>query len=623
MTDQLFKKCITVGFNPPPLLTVSQWADQYRQLSAEGAAEPGKWNTTRAEYQRGIMDALNEPGIKRIYVMTSSQVGKTEIELNIIGYFMSHDPCPLLVVYPTTTMAEAFSDDRLVPMLRDTPVLQNLVKTGKKQGSKNTKLHKQFPGGHITLVGSNAPAGLAARPIRGVLFDEIDRYPQSSGGRDAGEGDVISLARKRTQTFFNSFEIGVSTPTVKGLSRIEMAYNESDKRRYYVPCPECGEYQTLNWRNVSWSKNENEEHMPETAVYACEKCGVLWTEQQRHGAVKRGKWVADNPGGDTAGFFINELYSPWSTLEKIVSEFVTAKTSPDRLRVWINTTLGETFEEGTNEIDTVGLMGRREDYQELPENVGVLCMSVDVQDDRLEYLICGYADKNEIYAYQYGVIMGNPSEYEAWADLEIVRTSHYPVADGTTLPVAVTMIDTGYKTQECYEYIKRSRGRVYGSKGSSVVSSGQRPLIKKPSKNNSHRVNVYSIATDTGKDMLFARLAIDTPGPSYIHFNRSFDENFFIMLSAEKRVTKFHKGFPRREWIKVAPRNESIDLFVYNFAAYAALNVQSVEALIKNRKPVYDKKQPEPENLPTIYEPQPEKPLKPLKSQKNNFAKNW
>lgn len=256
------------------------------------------------------MDAISDPSVSEVVVMSSAQVGKTELLLNLIGYNIHQDPSPILLVQPTQEMAEAFSKDRLAPMLRDTPALQGKVADARSRDSNNTTRHKTFPGGHITMVGANSPAGLASRPIRDVFLDEVDRYPLSAGK----EGDPVDLARKRTTTFWNRKVIMVSTPVTKGASIIEEAYQASDQRRYYVPCPECEHEQILLWEGVHWPHTVDEKgkkiYRPEEAEYACENCGVLWNDNARHKAVKAGRWVAERPDIPIAGFWINALYSP-------------------------------------------------------------------------------------------------------------------------------------------------------------------------------------------------------------------------------------------------------------------------------------------------------------------------
>lgn len=308
---------------PPKKLTVSQWSDEYRQLSSEASSESGKWRTSRAEYQRGIMEAFSDPTIETVVWMSSAQVGKTEILLNIIGYFVDQDPSPILLLQPTLEMAQAFSKDRLAPMIRDTKQITDKVKESKSKDSGNTILHKTFMGGHITMAGANSPSSLASRPVRVVLCDEVDRYPASAGT----EGDPVNLAFKRTTTFWNRKKMITSTPTIKGASRIERAYEESDMRKFYVPCPACGHEQILEWENVVWETNR-----PETATYHCSKCGSGWSDGVRHNAIKEGRWIAQNQKKGVAGFWINEIYSPWVELGTMAKNFLEAKKSQEMLK---------------------------------------------------------------------------------------------------------------------------------------------------------------------------------------------------------------------------------------------------------------------------------------------------
>ena len=340
---------------------ISEWADKYRKLSPESSAEAGAWNTSRSPYQKEIMDVFNEPNIQRIVVMSSSQVGKTEIILNTIAYYVDQDPSPIMIVQPTLAMSQAFSKDRLSAMIRDTEKIRECFKEARTRDSGNTVLHKKFPSGHLTIVGSNSASGLASRPIRVLLLDEVDRYDASAGT----EGDPTELAIARTKTFFNRKIYMCSTPTVKGLSRIEAAL-ESDQRYYYVPCPECDHKQKLVWKNVIW-----EEDKPETARYACENCGSLIDESKKQWMLKHGEWIASAPTHNTAGFHISELYSVWSTWGEMATAFLEAKKQPETLKTFINTALGETWEEQGDSLEHETLLQRRlnYDYTNLPEDI--------------------------------------------------------------------------------------------------------------------------------------------------------------------------------------------------------------------------------------------------------------
>ena len=244
------------------------------------------------------MDVVLDRDIETIVLMSSSQIGKTEILNNILGYYISQDPCPVLVMQPTLEMARTWSKDRLNPMLKSSKVLKGKVKEPRAKDSENTVLHKKFDGGFIAVVGANSASGLASRPVRILLADEIDRFPLSAGA----EGDPVSLALKRTTTFWNRKIVMASTPTIDGLSRIQTAWNQSDQRHYWVPCPECNEMQVLEWANVKW-----EEDKPETAKYVCVHCGSLLEEKHKITMIRNGEWRAEGETKKPAGLHINEL----------------------------------------------------------------------------------------------------------------------------------------------------------------------------------------------------------------------------------------------------------------------------------------------------------------------------
>jgi phage terminase large subunit GpA-like protein len=591
------------GFAPPPDLRVSDWSDQERKLSPEASAEPGQWVTSRAEYQRGIMDAFSDPAIEVVVVMSSAQVGKTEILNNVIGYHVAQDPSPMLVVQPTLDMAQTWSKDRLAPMLRDTPVLQGLVKDPRARDSGNTTLHKIFPGGHITSCGANSPSSLASRPVRIVLCDEVDRYPISAGS----EGDPVSLAKKRASTFWNR-KIGLfSTPTNKGNSRIETAFEESDKRLFFVPCGHCGHEQSLKWAQVRWDENK-----PETAKYACEDCGVLWSDAERVRAIRQGKWSATSESRRVAGFHLSGMYSPWVPLEAAVIEFLEAKKQPATLRVWVNTYLGEVWEEAGESVDDYQLSERREDFDDtLPIDVLLLTAGVDVQDDRLEVEIVGWGRDEESWSLEYKTIFGDPSSPAVWQDLDNILATKFEREDGKELVARCVCVDSGgHHTNSVYHYVRPREGRrIFAIKG---VGGEGKPLVGKPGRNNIGKIKLFPIGVDTAKDLLFSRMRIAEPGPGYMHFPRDRSDEYFRQLTAEKLVTRYHKGFARREWVKVRPRNEALDVRVYAMAAFGILNL-NINALADR---VFTTKENPPE---------PPKPVNPRRSrpQTGGFIHGW
>lgn len=557
------RRVLRERLRPPPDLTVSGWADSYRILSREASAEPGRWATDRAPYQRGIMDAFSEPGIDTVVVMSAAQVGKTDILLNVIGYHVDQDPSPILVLQPTVEMGHAFSKDRLAPMMRDTPRLASRVAPVKSRDSGNTILHKKFLGGHITIAGANSAASLASRPIRLFLADEVDRFPPSAGS----EGDPVALGTKRTATFWNR-RIGlVSTPTTRGASRIEEAYLEGDQRRFHVPCPGCNTYQVLRWANVKWEGSD-----PATARYACEGCAELLDESAKLPMLLAGEWRAEHPGRPVASFHLSALYSPWTTWEDGVREFLAAKGNPERLRVWVNTYLGETWEEDGERIDSDALLLRRETYAaEVPAGAAILTAAVDVQGDRLELLIKGWGRGEESWLIDWTQLWGDPGAPEVWAALEAALFARsWTHASGATLTVSAVGVDSGgHHTEAVYRWVRKHRvRRVFALKG---VGGEGRPLVGRASRANKWGVKLLPIGVDTAKDAIYARLRIAEAGPGFMHFPDWADPEYFAQLTAEKVVTRFHSGRPRRTYAKTRPRNEALDLEVYALAALIAM----------------------------------------------------
>ncbi len=563
-TLNLFKDIMSI-LAPPPKLTVSEWADTYRKLSAESSAEPGQWKTSRAPYQKGIMDALSNKETENIVVMSSAQVGKTELINNIIGYFIDYDPSPIMLLMPTIDLAQSYSKKRLAPMIRDTPTLREKVKDAKSRDSDNTLMEKGFPGGYIALTGANSPTGLSSRPIRILLADEVDRFPASAGI----EGDPLSLAEKRTKTFWNKKKFFVSTPTEKGISRIEKEFEKSSKEEWCLPCPVCGKHQPLTWAQIVF----------EDVTHECKYCKERSTEfEWKKG---KGKWIAECPENiKRRGFHLNALASPWETWENIIEEFKEAKKNgPEALKTWVNTTLGESWEDNEGEgADNRELLSRREEYEsEVPDQVLILTAGVDVQDDRLELEVVGWGVGKESWGIEYKVFYGDPGQDAVWnmLDQELDRTFLYENGEG--LKIICTCIDSGgHYTTEVYKFCKiREARRVFAIKG---IGGYGKPFINKATRNNRERAALFSIGVDAGKEVILARLKIKDEGPHYCHFpidaEKGYTPEYFEALTSEKRVIKYKKGIATFEWIKKNStiRNEAFDLRNYANAAIEILN---------------------------------------------------
>lgn len=597
---------------PPPRLSVAQWADKERRLDSQSSAEPGRWLTSRAEYQRGVMDACSDPAVKEVVFMCSAQLGKSECLNNTIGYYMDYDPCPILLMQPTLDLAMAYSKDRITAgLLKSTPTLRDKVKDSKVKDSGNTHLHKVFPGGALSLVGSNSPSSLASRPIRVVLCDEVDRYSASAGE----EGDPISLAKRRSATFWNRKIIMVSTPTNKGASRIEAAYEESDKRRYYVKCHDCEHEQTLKWAQVKW-----EDRDPKTACYVCEGCGSIWTDADRNRAVSKGRWIAEKPFTGVAGFHLNSLYSPWAILSEAVEEFMLASKDPMRLKTFVNTFLGETWDEQGDQVDDYAVAQRKEVYPHVPEEVVLLTAGVDVQDDRLECEVVGWGAGEESWQIDYHIIYGDPSSPRIWAQLDEVILKTYDHPSGEQMVIRATCVDSGgHHTRAVYNYAKTRAGhRVYAIKG---VGGEGKPIIGRASRNNVGKVPLYAVGVDTAKELHYSRLRIEESGPGYCHFRAVMDDEYFKQLTAEKLITSYHKGYPKRTWTKTRTRNEALDVRVYAIAAFHVLNV-NMDSIVR-RFYANVERRVEAETPKPVERPHPLADPKKLKPRRGGFANSW
>lgn len=572
-TKRLFKKLLK-AFDVPPALTVSDWADAYRMLSPEASAEPGKWRTDRAPYQREIMNAVSDDRCYKVVIQSSAQIGKTEIILNMIGYHIDYDPAPMMYILPTDAMAATFSKDRVSPMIRDTPSLKAKVEDAKSRASGNTIGHKKFAGGHLTFVGANTPSQLAGRPIRILLADEIDRFPDSAGA----EGDPLQLAIKRTTTFWNRKIIEVSTPTIKGASKIEKEYESSSMERLNVACPHCDKFQTYEWEQLKFDHESGTTKFTMLG-YQCRFCGVierevLWKKQPI-------KWIAEHPEiKDVRGFHLNELASPWKHWDEVVADFLEAKRQgKEMLKVWHNTSLGLSWEEdGDLDIKDI-LLKRREFYNCIvPKDVLVLTAAVDVQDNRLEYEIVGWTKDKSSYGIKYGVLYGDPGKAEVWAMLDDVLFSNYKRSDGLEMQIMTTCIDSGgHHTEEVYQYCrKREMRRVWAIKGQggSGVS-----FVQRPTRRNKSGAFLFMIGVDVGKDTMASRLKTNFADEAgFCHFpmeaDRGYDEQYFTGLTSERRNIRTVSGRIIINWVKKYEgiRNEPWDLRVYNSAALEILN---------------------------------------------------
>lgn len=621
------------GMLPPDDLTVTEWAEQNRRLSAESAAEPGPWRTERTPYLREPMNAWTDPKIRHIVMVAASQVGKSEFLNNCIGYVIDQDPGSILFVHPTTIDAKEYSKLRIAPMIRDCPTLRKKVSDPKSRDSGNTILQKTYPGGILTMCGSTEAHALASKPIRYVLGDERDRWALSAGN----EGDPWDLAMARQTTFYNAKSGEVSTPTVKNASAIEAAYATGTMERWKSSCPHCGEYHEIQWADIRFEHDEiivagKKTYKVRSVCYACPGCGCISTEAEMKRAPAR--WEADNPTAyeqGTRSFWLNAFVSQWASWESIILKYLNAIGSTRKMQVVYNTCFGELWEDRGDLEDEDSLMARREEYPaELPEGVLVLTAGVDTQDDRMEYEIVGHGHFGETWGIEKGIVMGRPDDPSVWTQLdELVFDRVLRFENGVGLKMSMSFVDEGgHFTQEVRMQCRARLGKkvfcIKGMPGSdkpyTAPPKKQKIIIKQTAVGTCWQ---YQIGVDSGKEVIMDNLRVQTPGAKYCHFPKRDDygSGYFTGLLSEVKVYDPNKKQPW-QWKKIPghERNEALDCRNYALAAFKVLP-KNLDEIDRRLKEAGGERAPAPVATPVI--PPPAVKQRPKRRSGRKYYDDW
>ena len=579
------------GMRPDPDLTVSEWADQHRKLSSRASAEPGQYRTARTPYLREIMDALSpRHPAQRISFMKAAQVGATEAGNNWIGFVIHHAPGPMLAVLPTVEMAKRTSRGRLDPLIAESPALRERVNPARSRDAGNSMLSKEFPGGILVLTGANSATGLRSMPARYIFLDEVDAYPASADE----EGDPVTLAEARTTTFSHRRKVFmVSTPTIRGISRIEREYEASDQRRYFVPCPHCGAMQWLQFERLRWDKDR-----PDTAAYHCEGCEKPIAEHHKTQMLERGEWrptaVAADP--HSIGFHLSALYSPlgWKSWAQIARDWLAAQGSEEMLRAARNTLLGETWVESGEAPDWQRLADRRETYPaQIPEQGLFLTAGADVQKDRIEVDVWAWGRGLESWLVDHIVIPGGPDDPACWETLTALLGRTWTHEKGAVMTLAKLAIDTGYESAAVHAWARQQGtaqvAPVKGLEGFNRATPVSGPTFVDATVNGrklKRGARLWSVATATFKAETYRYLRLErateeeAPNPAgTIHLPDWADSEWLKQLVAEQLVTIRNKrGYARQEWQKMRERNEALDIRIYARAAAWILGADRFDA---------------------------------------------
>jgi phage terminase large subunit GpA-like protein len=667
---QLCREIAGRALAPEPELTVSQWADRHRRLSSKASAEFGQWQTSRTPYLREMMDAMtpSHPCTDGDFAK-GTQIGGSEAIYNAIGYLADQVPCPVMLVMPTTETGKRVSRQRLQPMIDETPALQTKFSEAKSRSSSNTVLMKDFPGGLLVVAGANSGPGLRSMPMRVVLQDEIDAYPDDVDG----EGDPCAVADKRTDQFSRAKRFKCSTPKIKGKSRIARRFEAGSQARYHVPCPHCRHLQHLRWAQMRWAMVRRRELVcggcggiseidldatgvhacmhckasvaisaettrelgtdeVERAWYECEACGQEIDEHHKtammeewpaglarhiHQAPGPGQVLADDDPDPHAlwamvrgelkrfrprytrglSWHVSALYSPlgWFSWAKGVKQYLESKKggydeeSGESLeQVFYNTVLGEAYEV-PGEQPKVNLIKQRCEAYALgavPVSGLLLAGGVDVQSDRLEVEVDAFGEGEECWLVDFQVIHGDPAKHgigSVWEQLAEYRNKAFPHAGGQTLRMLAMAVDSGYATQDVYDFCRHYAHRhVLATKGDDGQAG--KPVLGRPSwQDVNHRgqklkrgVQLWHVGTDTSKERLYRRLDLEAPGPGYQHFPRGLPDEYFDQLTSEKLIRRRVRGLEKREWVKTRERNEALDLKILCYAAAIYAGLQRV-----------------------------------------------
>lgn len=572
------------ALKPPEKLTVSEWADKYRVLDAETSAEPGKWNTSRTEYLKGIMNAFTDVEVEEIIFVKPTQVGGTECLNNMIGYVISQDPSPTMIVYPTQELAEFTSTKRLQPMFKLSPILASKFK---ENDSKMLELN--FSSMYAVLSGANSPSSLASRPIRYLFFDEVDKYPTNAGK----EADPISLATERTRTFTNNKKIfKTSTPTLKRGPIWQEWLNADSQYEYYVPCPHCGKYQKFTLKQIKWvSELKTPEEARETAYYECEHCKKAIHDSNKPQMIRGGEWrVVKENGKRKVAFHLNAIYSPWVRFGDVAYEFVSSHNYPEKLMNFINSWLGEPWEDTKNKMDSDIIFERQSEYTEgiVPNEAMVLTGGVDVQKDHFYFTIRAWGP----YMTSWNVLHG---KVDTWEEVSYIMNQSFSSLNGNSFIVNLALIDSGNDTENVYEFCLENQEWAMPVKGSSneIIAKYKISNIDKID-SKAYGMRLCIVDGAKYKDMIFSRIKKENGLGSWMVYDGT-DDDYARQITSEEKVIERKGGRDVEVW---RPKTSHADNHYLDCEVYAACaaDLLHVRYMMPEQQPQEIKQEPSDNN---------------------------
>ncbi len=570
-------------FKPRPHLTGSQWADEYFMLSAESSSLPGKFICY--PYQRDIIDCMTDTKTHTVAIKKATRIGYNKM-LNItIGYFIDQRPASILFYNPTESEAKGVAESEIETMVRDNERVKILVENPNIRGrtKKERTMLKNYPGGYLEILSAESDRNFNRRTALVVIGDEIDTWKKEAGKA----GDIVTTMMRRNQDFalrksiLGGKPIGAETTPEStdqdGYSLVDYWFKQGTQEHRYMPCPKCKHMQRLDFEDMKWDKDKNEEgvtikHYPNTAHFDCKECGFKIIHKHKREMDAKGEWRAESPGiGKTRSFHVWAVlsYSPNVKWSDIVKEFLTARSSRLKLKAFTNEVLARTWEEDYEKADTSEMMERREEYPaQVPDDVLVLTIGADVQKDRIECEVIGWGKNYESWSIEYKKFFGDPTQPEVWETLrEYIMAKRWYREDGTTMSVYAGCIDAGYLTDTVTSFCKPLYSkRIFPTQGHTSITAKINPGVAGRTKKNKNRI--FTIGVNKAKDEIAWHIASKS-GAGFMHFptDGMYNDEYFKQLGAEKKEKN-------GRWVKTRNRNEVIDVRVYN---YVALSLAAVD----------------------------------------------
>lgn len=563
--------------SPPEQLSVSEWADKYRILDSRSSAMPGPWSNSVTPYLRGVMDEFNNYETEKIVFVKPTQIGGTEALQNMIGYIVMQDPAPTMIVYPTETLAKSVSENRLQPMLKATPEI------ARKFDENSSLLELQFDNMYLTLAGSNSPSGLASKPIRYLMMDEVDKYPGASNK----EADPIKLAAERTKTFHNKKIYITSTPTLKTGHIWKEKESADIEKHYFVPCPHCGEYIEFHFQHLRFPDDEGMSYADraEFATYVCQECGCIITDNDKHNMLKDGEWriVRHNTKYvRSVAFWINTLYSPFVRWSDIAKEFLMTKDDPEDFQNFVNSWLAEPWEDTKLKTNEELVLERQTEVPAyvVPSWAKLLTAGVDVQESSLYWTIRAWGN----YLTSQNVAHGQALSFE---EIDRIMNAQYLTEDGEPVVVNLCLIDSGDQTDMVYDFCAYHTDYALPVKGSSHAQLSHYKLSK-INKTDSRAYGMSLVLVDGGKykDMIAGRMRRPNGRGSWM-VHAECDMEYATQVTAEHKVNVKSASGIKQVWqLKHSHGdNHYLDTEVYALAAADILGVRTLHLSEEQQEP--------------------------------------